>query len=98
MLRAAGEEPGEAPAGGDDAKASAGSDDAEAQFKTGLGSDPAFDAALASVSDMASDAAPRDPAEEKPREITKEDFVAPSIDWGDTVVRNADASSTTAGP
>ena len=87
------EEPGEAPAGGDDAKASAGSDDAEAQFKTGLGSDPAFDAALASVSDMASDAAPRDPAEEKPRELTKEDFVAPSIDWGDTVVRNADASS-----
>ena len=93
VLRAAGEEPGEAPAGGDDAKASAGSDDAEAQFKTGLGSDPAFDAALASVSDMASDAAPRDPAEEKPRELTKEDFVAPSIDWGDTVVRNADASS-----
>ena len=42
---------------------------------------------------MASDAAPRDPAEEKPRELTKEDFVAPSIDWGDTVVRNADASS-----
>ena len=93
VLRAAGEEPGEAPAGGDDAKASAGSDDSEAQFKTGLGSDPAFDAALASVSDMASDAAPRDPAEEKPRELTKEDFVAPSIDWGDTVVRNADASS-----
>ena len=89
VLRAAGEEPGEAPAGDDDANASAGSDDAEAQFKTGLGADPAFDAALASVSDMAPDAAPA-PAEEKPRELTKDDFVAPSIDWGDAVVRNAD--------
>ena len=71
-----GRSPATRPPAGDDAKASAGSDDAEAQFKTGLGSDPAFDAALASVSDMASDAAPRDPAEEKPRELTKEDFVA----------------------
>lgn len=95
VLRAAGEEPGEAPAGGDEAKASAGSNDAEAQFKTGLGADPAFDAALASVSDMASDAVPA-PAEENPRELTKEDFVAPSIDWGDTVVRNADVDDAAA--
>ena len=96
VVRAAGDEPGEAPAGDDDAKASAGSD-AETQFKTGLGSDPAFDAALASVSDMASDAAPA-PAEEKPRELTKEDFVAPTIDWGDTVARKADAQDAAQEP
>ena len=96
VVRAAGDEPGEAPAGDDDAKASAGSD-AETQFKTGLGSDPAFDAALASVSDMASDAAPA-PAEEKRNELTKEDFVAPTIDWGDTVARDADAEDAAQEP
>jgi sec-independent protein translocase protein TatC len=95
-VRAAGDEPGEAPAGDDDAKASAGSD-AETQFKTGLGSDPAFDAALASVSDMASDAAPA-PAEEKRNELTKEDFVAPTIDWGDTGARDADAEDAAQEP
>ena len=82
MLRAAGEEPGEAPAGGDDAKASAGSDDAEAQFKTGLGSDPAFDAALASVSDMASDAAPRDPAEENRASSPRRTSSRPAVTGG----------------
>jgi len=60
--------------------------DESTQFKTGLSADPAFEAALASVSDMASTSSEPSSAE-KPRELTKEDFVAPTIDWGDTIVR-----------
>lgn len=59
------------------------------QYKTGLSADPAFDAALKSVSDMAGDGDTNTPA--KPTgSPTKDDFVAPTIDWGDTKVRNLD--------
>jgi hypothetical protein len=81
-LRAAGDENTESPAGGENDAPS----ETPAAFKTGLSADPAFAEALRAVSDMTDDST----SKSTQQAVTKDDFVAPSIDWGDTKVRNLD--------